>query len=357
MAVQLCSETKKLYPDPDTSKTLQWIFNKYIEFNSVRKVGTLLNSKGIKTRNGELWPQATIHRILRSPVYIGKTYYGKRTTDPISGKLIKQDESTWTIVNAEHDAIISEDIFNQVQKILSMKSKKPTKPGRTYLLTGLLKCGLCGRSMSGYTFTKKGTDKSYSYYKCWNNVQKGKMACDGLSLPTVALETFIVDELKKLSQSQDFLTDKKKILEIIKSKLKDTNSEDEIIKIERRISDLRKKLNILMDKLEDGLIDDEDFKPRYTKIKNNLNVLEDEKTRISISNQDNRFALDNLDASFEEISSFGSNWDFLDNIGKSMRIRAIVKEIRATKEKVELDLYLDVVNLPNTVRGSWQPPA
>ena len=356
-SIQDCSEAKKLYVEPNTAKTVKWIFNKYIEINSVRKVGTLLNSKGIKTRNDQFWPQTTIHRILRSPTYIGKTNYGKRKTDPISGKLVKQDESTWTIVNAEHEAIISEDIYNKVQKMLSMNSRKPTKPGRTYLLTGLIRCGLCGKSMSGYTFTKKGTSKSYSYYKCWNNVQKGKIACDGLNLPTNSLENFIVDKLKELSESHDFLNDKKKMVEFIEARLKDTDSKNDIDQLNQKLSDLRKKLNFLMDKLQDGLIEDEDFRPRYGKIKADINVLEDEKTRLYSLSQNKQSTLDSLNASFEEISSFGSNWDFLDDVGKSMRIKAIVKEIRATKEKIELDLYLDVVNLPHMGKDSWRPPA
>ena len=356
-SVQDCPEAKKLYIEPNTAKTVKWIFDKYIEFNSVRKVGTLLNSKGIKTRNGQLWPQTTIHRMLRSPTYIGKTNYGKRKTDPISGKLVKQDESTWTIVDAEHEAIISKDIYNKVQKMLSVNSKKPTKPGRTYLLTGLIKCGLCGRSMSGYTFTKKETGKSYSYYKCWNRMQKGKIACDGLSLPTNALETFIVGQLKEISHNHDFLTDRKKILESIKAKLKDIDSQNDIDQLSKNIVDLKRKLNVLMDKLQDGLIEDEDFSPRYTKIKADINVLEDEKARLCVLIQNKQSALDNLNASFDEISSFGSNWDFLDDVGKSMRIKSIIKEIRATKENVELNLYLDVVNPSHTGTGSWQPPA
>ncbi|MBF0412876.1 MAG: recombinase family protein [Desulfamplus sp.] len=350
-------DAKKLYIDPDEAETIRWIFEKYIENNSVRKVAILLNSKGIKTRQGELWPQTTIHRILKSPIYIGKTYYGKRKTDPVSNKLVKQEESSWTIVEAEHEPIISEDVFNKIQELLSSNAQKPTKTGRTYLLSGLLKCGLCGGGMNGYTFTKKGEEKSYSYYKCWNKLQKGDVACKGLSIPAIALENFIVDQLKQLSENHEFLSDKQKIIIELKENFKKQDTTKEVQQLEETIVSLKAKLNNLLDKLEDGLIEDEDFKPRYKKIKSDIKVLEDEKCKIIGLIDNEQIVINNLNASFEEISSFGSNWEFLDDIGKSMRIKSIVKNVRVTKEKVELFLYLDVVNLSRTDRDSSQRQA
>lgn len=356
-ALQDCPERKKLYSDPDTSKIVKWIFDKYIEVNSVRKVCTLLNSSGIKTAKGELWSQTTIHRMLGTPIYIGKTYYGKRKTDPFNGKLVPQDESTWTVVDAEHEAIVSEATYNKVQEMLSMNSKKPTKLGRVYLLTGMIKCGLCGRSMSGYTFTKKGTEKSYSYYKCWSRLQKGMVACKGITIPADTLDNFIINQLLKLSENHTFLSDKKKIIETMKANMKGPAIDNELEEYNIKIKDLRGKLSLLLDKLQDGLIQDEDFKPRYNKIKFDLKVMEDEKLRLIGLGNNQQVVMENLNASFEEITSFGANWDLLDEIGKAMRIKSIVKEIRVTKENIELDLFLDVVNVSHKDRGSSRLPA
>ena len=68
-------------------------------------------------------------------------------------------------------------------------------------------------------------------------------------------------------------------------------------------------------------------------------------------------AYDNLAASFAEVSAFGKNWEFLDDDGKSMRIRSVVKEIRATKEKADIDIFLDVEDVSRMVRDSWPRPA
>jgi site-specific DNA recombinase len=304
-----------------------------------------------------LWSKTTIHRILSSPIYAGFLTYGKRKTDPVSGKLTKQDKDTWTFVEGEHDAIVSLEVFEKVQNLLSQNQGKPTKSGRTYLLSCIIRCGLCGGAMTGHTFTKKDTKKEYSYYKCYSRLQKGEMACNGLSLPAIQLENFIVDNLMKLSADKVFLSDKKKMLDTLKSRLSNDESVDDIKRIDEEIGQLTKRLDTLLDKMERSLISDEDFQPRYKKIKDNIITLENEKAKLITSGKSKQIAVNSLESSFEEISAFSKNWGHLDDVGKGLRIRSVVKEIKATKENIEMDIYLDVANMSRRDMGSWRPPA
>ncbi len=356
-ALKICPEPKKLFVDPDESVIVQWIFNTFIEKNSVRKTAILLNDRGIKTRKSFLWPQSTIHRILRSPVYIGKISYGKRKTDIDNGKLIPQKEESWTIVNGEHDPIITEEIFNQAQQKLKQVTRKPTKKGRNYLLKGLIKCGHCGGSLAGHTFKKKESDKSYSYYKCVNKQQKGKTACRGLSLPVDAIEDFIIQNLKDLSNKTDFLADKEKMINLFKSKLDKTNIEPDITQLDNDLNRLKSSLDRLMDKLESGVIEDDDFHPRYIKIKEQIRATTNEKERILALAKSKESSLATLETSFDGITSFYHNWEYLDEAGKALRLSAIVKEIRATKEDIEMDIYLDVAKPSLMDTDSWRRPA
>ena len=60
------------------------------------------------------------------------------------------------------DPIVSDDLWDDVQRKLSMNVKKSQK--RTYIFTGLLKCSDCGYSYGGYP-------RKYKYYRCphhWN---------------------------------------------------------------------------------------------------------------------------------------------------------------------------------------------
>ena len=137
-AAEICPEDKKLYVNPEESEIVKWIYATFLKTNSIRRTTIQLNARGVKTRKGDLWPKTTIHRLLSSPTYVGKIWYGKRKTDPVSGKLIAQDKKTWTIVEGEHDAIISHDIFEKAQNLLSQNKGKPTKSGRTYILSGII---------------------------------------------------------------------------------------------------------------------------------------------------------------------------------------------------------------------------
>ena len=356
-AAKVCPEPKKLYINPNEAKVIEWIYDTFIKANSIPKTTHEINENGTKTRRGALWASSSIHRILSNPTYAGKVWYGKRKTDPENGKLVRQDRDTWTVVAGEHEAIISGDRFEKAQKMLVNNYRKPTRKGRNYLLTGILKCALCGGAMTGYTFTRKGNGKSYSYYKCVNYLQKGKTACEGQSIPVDPLEGFIVDTLKKMSHNQSFLSDKQKMLEILKGKLNFKGFERQLKQIERDVEGLQCRLDVLLEKLETGIIDDDDFKARYQKIKYDIQAKEDEKDRLRELSGSSQVSIDILNASFEEISNFGSNWEFLDGVGRAMRIKSIVKEIRATKANVDLDIFLDLKDVSHTDMDSWRQQA
>ncbi len=356
-AVRICPEDKKLYVDTKESKIIKRIYTTFLKTNSVRKTTIQLNTRGIKTRKGKLWSKTTIHRILSSPIYSGLISYGKRKTDPVSGKLVKQDIETWTIVEGEHDAIVQIDEFEKVQNLLSQNKGKPTKSGRTYLLSGILRCGLCGGAMTGHTFKKKGTGKAYSYYKCYSRLQKGEMACTGLSLRANELEEFITDQLINLSANKIFLSDKKKMLEVLSARVDNDEDDSEGKRLDQEYSELTKRLDTLLDKMERRLISDEDFQPRYEKIKNDMGTLENERVKLIASGKSKQIALNSLESSFEEIASFSKNWNYLDNTGRALRIKSIIKEIRATRDNIDLDIFLDVAKVSRRDRGSWRPPA
>lgn len=356
IAAMTCPEPKKLYIFQEEAEIIRLIFKTFLETNSIRGTGITLNNQGIKTRNGALWPQSTIHRILKSPIYIGKIWYGKRKTSP-AGKLVAQAKDSWTIVDGEHEPIISEEEYFKVQSRLKRTSRKPAKKGKTYLLSGILRCGLCGGVLSGHTFKKKNTDKQYSYYKCTNRLQKGKKACQGLSLPADNIEEFIIQSLSDLSKNQDFLSDKEKMVKLLKSENRNDELGKKINQIEKSVRLSQKKLDTLLGKLEAGVIDDDDFTPRYRKIKTEIENMEQEKIRINKSLDSKQSDINNLEIAYDTVCSFSNNWDLLEREGKKLRIQSIVKEIRATKEEIEMDIFFDVDIMSRRDTDSWQPPA
>lgn len=148
------------------------------------------------------------------------------------------------------------------------------------------------------------------------------------------------------------------MIEIIKSNTQEENYRDQIKTIDSSISSYQRKIETLLTKLEEGIIQDELFSRRYSEHQEQISALEKKRGELRDSINSKESAIQNLEISFDELCSFGYKWDDLDDQGKIMRLRSIIKEISATKEDLIIYTYIDgVANPSHTDRGSWLPPA
>ena len=91
------------------------------------------------------WKTQALKDILKDEQYIGSYVAGKSYQD-INGKQYLRPKSEWIIIHDKHPAIISKDVFDEVQKIRS-QSRKNIKH-RDYLLFGKIACGCCGYALT-----------------------------------------------------------------------------------------------------------------------------------------------------------------------------------------------------------------
>lgn len=145
------------------------IFDLYIEFQSISRVQKELLLRNIETRAGnKIWSRSTIGDMLRDEIYVGRGYYGKRqSVETDNGKKYSKkvktgarlrDRSEW--IPLKFPALIDENIFNLVQRILSKKYKPFGKSKHFYLLSGLCRCANCNSTFVG---SKTGDNV---YYEC-----------------------------------------------------------------------------------------------------------------------------------------------------------------------------------------------
>ncbi len=97
----------ELLIDEEESKDVALIFKEYLGGRTSQQIADLLNSKGSSSRSGGKWYGMTISRILKNPVYCG--YKGW------DGIVLKSD----------HPATIEVDVFNEVQKEIVRRIRKP----------------------------------------------------------------------------------------------------------------------------------------------------------------------------------------------------------------------------------------
>ncbi len=163
-------ENHKLIINPPEALVVKKIFELYLREESIIAVTELMNHKGFRTKKhvsesgrtfGDVQFQCTgVAHILKSVLYTGKVNY------------------RGTIYPGEHEPMIDEQTFETVQKILAAKQPFESSKKREKifgLLSGLIRCKTCNRSMYS-TYANKGGQR-YSYYCCLNASKRGYTVC------------------------------------------------------------------------------------------------------------------------------------------------------------------------------------
>ena len=143
----------RLEIDPDASPIITRIFGSIARGTSTMALAKELTSEGVLTPNGlQTWGFSTILKIVHNPVYAGRATYGRmRTVRTPTGKKLRQRRTEADTKYVNVDPIVSTDLLNAAQQQLSRNhqlSDRNTK--HEYLLGGgLLRCAICGFTMSG----------------------------------------------------------------------------------------------------------------------------------------------------------------------------------------------------------------
>ena len=118
------------------------------------------------------WTISQVKCILKDEIYIGNSVHGKQTNISYKNKKkIRKPQEEWFRVENTPPAIISKDVFQQVQEQIASRRRKQ-QDGTTQIFAGLLKCADCGWAMS--FGTNKQNSKPYSYFNCTSYRQFGK---------------------------------------------------------------------------------------------------------------------------------------------------------------------------------------
>lgn len=129
-----------------------------------RKCGLNFNS-GFRSTDKARWRAESVNRILTDEMYTGKMVQGK--TKKVNYKVKKSipvDKNDWIVVDDTHDAIISKEKFEAVQKLGTIDTRVAPDSDEVYPLCGFLKCADCGQSMIRRS---SGSGKyKYYYYHC-----------------------------------------------------------------------------------------------------------------------------------------------------------------------------------------------
>lgn len=171
-------EAKRLVVDPLRADVVRWLFSSYAKRDtSMRQLAVELNERHVPTPSGKrpFWTTGVIRKMLRNPSYLGDTIWGRRREEGKYGHLEGGE------IKATHEALVDEKTFKRVQEKLE-ENRKNTTPfvgGGSFLLSGLVLCGHCGRRMTGVDRKVNIGGKTYVYrkYCCSTYSTGGSSVC------------------------------------------------------------------------------------------------------------------------------------------------------------------------------------
>ena len=351
----LDSKKGMLLVNPDEAEIVKIIFNKFVnEGLGADSISNYLNQHGyVKTkyRSHELnyFTRSLVRKILDNPVYIGKIAYGKSSTEKIKGTRdqyhrVRNDD--FLLAEGLHEAIIDLDLWEGARakrEETGVKWVKTHSLEHEHILTGLLKCPVCGVGMSGTVRRRKnkstGEYKDDFYYRCKHRKKINESDFCNCSLVlnqnelNGEVERHIMD-LVNNKDGRDF------IIRRMESRVDVSSLEKEREQLRgqlRQLSGAKKKLTDMLDRLD---VSDKHYDRKYQDMHDRLDNLYDKigdiDDQLQDVNEKIRMAYENQITSkqvYQILTCFDKIYFEMTDLEKKEFFRNFIDEIELYSER------------------------
>lgn len=329
---------------PEEAIKVKKIFELYASGKGLKAITNQLNHEGYKTKRGNMFGTGGIKDILMNPTYVGKIRYNVR--ENWNEKRRKGINKNPIIVDGEHEAIIPLDLWEKVQEMYKLKSGKPKKAFESnYILTGLMKCPVCGASMVAGRTKRKRKDGTYlitRYYVCGNWRNKGTAACHSNGVRADYAEAYVLTRIEEVIFNEKILKD---IVKNLNSQKKDVivpleREQEQLIK---SLRDLENRKNRVFELYEDGIIDKQNLAQRMENITAEIDLQYKRRLQILKELESN----DSVNIPYEVVKDTLSNFHKLLEItapeDKKTLLQLIISKItiRNKKDIESIELHFD----------------
>ena len=290
-------ERPTLEVDPATAPVVKEIFEKSLRGSGLEELCKELNDRGI-TNRGKRWYKGTLHYVLRNEAYTGTAVWGKTSKGHEAADPVRV-EGAWP-------ALVSRELFEDVQQAMSDRAPKVQRPARVgsqYLLSGLLRCGVCGRP-----YTAQGAKSGqFTYYICGTLFREGAGTCSSRYLNAPRLETFVVEKIReRILNEETIVALVTLVAEEIDAMAGELSGRLEVLEAE--LGDVRKRLAKLYEAIETSELTLEVLSPRIMSLRHREEQLEAAREDAETQLEQRRVELPNT----EEIARYVAEFqDFL----------------------------------------------
>jgi site-specific DNA recombinase len=181
------SEERVLVPDPVKAPVVRRVFDLYTRKRlGTRSIAEQLRAEGAPAPSAG-WGHPAVHWIISNPTYAGKIRWRDRVFDGV------------------HEPLVDELTFKRAQAILRERGEHARRRGNAsdFLLSGIVRCGHCGRAYIG--MSARGNGGRYEYYACTGRQKYGPKACRNDRLPRAKLEQAVLAQLAGVYRDGDLV--------------------------------------------------------------------------------------------------------------------------------------------------------
>ncbi len=175
----------RLELNPPHDAVVRRIFDLTLRGKTSLDILRTLNAEGIPSPKGKQWRKTTVYKLLINRAYTGTLVWGTNAKD---------GQEPVRVENA-FPAIVSQQEFQRVGKLLESRAPAVTHPGRAaspYLLSGLAKCETCDKALSA----AEAKGGRYTYYVCQSILKQGSGSCDTPRLNARNFEDIIISNIR-----------------------------------------------------------------------------------------------------------------------------------------------------------------
>lgn len=306
---------------PEEAELVKEIYS-LANFYGVSKIAKILNDRGITTKNGNPWAKANVVKILRNPTYAG---------------LLRLDNGE--LMEGKFEAIIPKDEWLKLQALLTRRRKAP---GQAFpnLLTGMIYCGVCGRTMASTGDLKKGK----RFYTCMAKISMYSSACSNKRFKADYLEEKVKDIILDYARRN-----RDEVLKEIKAKLSSQKLDSirkSIVQTKQAIRSVQSKIARLYELFEEEVIDKETLLERMESLKAQKDTLSTklEELEATLHREDPEKAIKAIEVVLDH---FETLWRSSPREEKKKVLYVMIKKITAYPEEVMVELkWGETVKIP-----------
>ncbi len=265
---------KRWVIEPEEAEIVRKMYELYRELHSIHKVRDAMNEQGYRNKSGKLFTEEIIGRVISNAMHKGWVTLNRYHRDFETKEIIENPEDEWVIVKDDHEPIVSEEIWDAVNKEIASHRNKGNSRGRgkragTDILSGKMFCRCCGKVLW------KHQANGYTNWYCSGKMGRGDLACkDPATISGVTLRKYIVNiadeylDHSTIEYSKTLLKRRSiKWLEELKDRLSIPNNN---VKIQAEIEKLEKKKSRLIDAYTDELISKDELRAKSKDLEDNL---------------------------------------------------------------------------------------